>query len=144
MLSFYLQKPSTATLIPLVQEALDYERGMQHAIEVERWEFTPAPFLPAAKVAYERILCILSKPVLSGSDLDAIHAEMMGVYEQPHYPGVGLFFTSEAVDEWLAEVDPHSPRPSLAEVHRVQGNQRAARRLAEFRAAQADKERGGT
>jgi hypothetical protein len=107
--------PSTAQELAVqLTSALDYELSMErdkaeHPVPV-------FPFHPAATTAYQRILAILRKPALVPSDLDSIHAEFIGVFEQPHYyHGVVLWIAASQVDHWLTSQDPQTRRQSLAE-----------------------------
>lgn len=126
MLEIWLGEASTEALVKVVNVGLDYEKAMEREI-AEGQDVRPHSFLPAAKVAYERVLNILCKPMLVSSDYDAVHAEMAAVYEQPHYDGIGLFFVSDAVDLWLAAVDGNGvPRPLLTDLHRAKRLPRTA------------------
>lgn len=100
-----LSNPTTAFLIEHLQSAVDYEAAMERDVAPGQ-ALRPFPFMPAAKVGYQRMLATLQKPALSPSDLNLIHAEYLGILEQPHYHGAQLWFVSMLLDEWLACTSP--------------------------------------
>jgi hypothetical protein len=88
-----------------LEAAISYEEYMRKSLSEDNRGFAGYPFMPAALVAYRRILHVLTDERTESTKAAEVRDELLNIFTRQHYPGVQLRFICQCVDAWLESID---------------------------------------